>query len=102
LETKVLLARKLIEIQFADQNQYYDNRNLFTYEAIALALLCGYKAGIRIDPAEPEWPVAFLELPTGQISYHLQAHSVEWDKHTTEEKQIRLLKYVASVNSGGG
>ncbi len=54
------------------------------------------KAGIRFDPEEPDWPVAFIELPTGQISYHLEPHDIAWDKHTTEEKQIRILNYVAN------
>lgn len=93
-----LLAKKLIEVQYHDQKEYYANRNLFTYEAIALALRCGYKAGIRIDPAEPEWPVAFIELPSGQISYHLEQHPTAWDNHTTEQKRLRILEFIASAS----
>lgn len=91
------LIKALLEIQFSDKEKYYDNRNLFTYKAIYLAKMCGMKAGIRFDPNEPGWPVAFIELPTGQISYHLEQHETEWDRHTTEEKQIRILNYIASA-----
>jgi hypothetical protein len=91
------LVSALLEIQYADQMTRYERRNWFTYEAIALALRCGYKAGIRIDPQEPEWPVAFIELPTGQITYHLEQHGQPWDNHTTEEKQLRILRFVSEI-----
>ena len=103
------LAKKLLEIQLQDQEAtsaknsanvqavHYENRAFFVYEAIALALQSGYKAGFRIDPKEPEWPVAFIELPTGQISYHLAQHNAAWDGHTTEQKRLRLLEFVANV-----
>jgi hypothetical protein len=98
---KVSLANKLLEITYHDAESQYDNRNLMVYEAIALAQRCGYKAGIRFDPKEPEWPVAFIELPTGQISYHLPQHVKEWDNHSSEEKRLSILEYVAIVSQKG-
>jgi hypothetical protein len=93
----IALANKLLEIQAADQKGHYNNRTFFTYQALAMAISCGYSAGIRIDSNEPEWPVAFIELPTGQISYHLEQHSTPWDSHTTEQKKLRILEYIANV-----
>ena len=101
------IVNKLIEIEYQDEKAeetqrpiYYQNRNLFTYELIAMALRHGYKAGIRIDPTEPEWPIAFIELPTGQISYHLKQHDVVWDDHTTEQKRLRILSFIALCYAG--
>ena len=108
MSVKINLANKLMQIDYQDlaatksgKEIHYSNRALYTYEAIALALQCGYEAGIRLDPAEPEWPAAFIELPTGQISYHLKQHSVAWDQHTTEQKRLRILEFVATVSVEG-
>lgn len=102
--TRIQLARKLIEVKYQDglasetgNEVHYSNRTLFVYEAMALARRCGLSAGIRIDPAEPEWPVAFIELPTGQISYHLEQHGSAWDNHTTYEKNLRILEWITLV-----
>ena len=100
MNEKHKLAQKLLEVHYHDLKGYYNNRNLFTYEAIALALRCGYEAGIRIDPNEPEWPVAFIELPSGQISYHLEQHPNPWDEHATEQKRLRILQFIADTSEG--
>jgi hypothetical protein len=71
----------------------YDVRYVLVLEAVAMATQLGYQAGFRIDPAEPDWPVAYIELPTGQVSWHLPAHPVVWDGHTTPEKYARIRQY---------
>ncbi len=68
----------------------YDKRNRMVIRAVSLALYIGYDAGFRIDPKEQDWPVAFIELPTGQVSWHLPPHKHEWDGHTTEAKFQRI------------
>jgi hypothetical protein len=104
LNTEKQLMSKLLEINQQDLmaektglSIHYHNRNLFVFEAIPIALRCGFNAGIRIDPKEPEWPVVFIELPTGQISYHLPQHENAWDEHTTQEKRLRILAFVSGV-----
>ncbi|MBD1995310.1 hypothetical protein H6G00_01525 [Leptolyngbya sp. FACHB-541] len=58
--------------------------------------------GLGADPKEPEWPVVFLELPSGQVSWHVPMSEIDnfsflgayfygWDGHTTEEKYDRVL-----------
>jgi len=53
------------------------------------------------DPAEPDWPVLFISLPTGQASWHISPDDLDlfahvpkgidhWDGHTTDEKYQRL------------
>lgn len=71
----------------------YDVRYGLVLEAMALAHRVGFKAGFRFDPADPEWPVAYIELPTGQVSWHLPQHPVVWDRHTTEEKYRRIERF---------
>lgn len=72
----------------------YPTRYRLVYEALALAVAAGLPAGVRIDPAEPGWPVVYIELPTGQVSWHMPEHEQAWDGHTTEEKYARIAVFV--------
>lgn len=89
------LAAVLREV--AEHDTDYTERYPLVYRALALALKAGYPAGVRIDPTEPAWPVVYIELPTGQVSWHMPAHPTEWDGHTTPEKYQRVAAFVASV-----
>ncbi len=84
----------LKSIEFADAVRDYGMRNLYIYKALAESMELGYSAGIRLDPQEPEWPVAYIELPTGQVSWHLPQHIKEWDGYTTEEKYKRIQEFI--------
>lgn len=82
----------LDEIEHADTD--YAKRYGLVFEAAEVALRLGYVTGIRIDPAEPEWPVVYIELPTGQVSWHMPQHPVPYDGHTTEVKYERCRAYM--------
>jgi hypothetical protein len=91
------LAQALVEIEHHDTD--YDVRYLLVFRAAALALQAGYAAGIRIDPAEPAWPVVYIELPAGQVSWHMPQHPVEWDTHDTAEKYRRIRQFVRAASA---
>lgn len=68
-----------------------------------LALQQGYTVGLRIDPDEPDWPVLMIDLPTGQIGYHLPKDEIigewpeyekEWDGHSLVEKRERIGRFI--------
>jgi hypothetical protein len=83
-------------------DQDYPRREVLVLKAMLMARHLGYPAGYRIDPQEPDWPVAFIELPTGQVSWHMPAFPVAWDGHTTDEKWARIetfLDYCATVET---
>lgn len=88
----------LAMIESYDQN--YDVRYGLVLYALTLAFGLGYQAGIAIDPAQPDWPVVFIELPTGQVSWHMPAHPVPFDGHTTEEKYARCRAYTMPTETG--
>jgi hypothetical protein len=89
---KELLKAALLSIEQNDTE--YAARYPLVLEAMFWAVECGMAVGIRIDPAEPEWPVVYIELPTGQVSWHMPQHPVPYDGHTTEEKYRRIQEYV--------
>ena len=90
------LAQALAQIKYNGTD--YAARYPLVFCAAALALQAGYAAGIRIDPAEPNWPVVYIELPTGQVSWHMPQHPVEWDSHDTAEKYRRIREFVRAAS----
>jgi hypothetical protein len=88
------LKKLLGEIVLHDCN--YELREILVLRALALARELGQPGGIRLDPEEPEWPVVTFTLPgTGeQVSWHMRATEVKYDGHTTEEKFLRIGRYV--------
>lgn len=86
------LTQMLAAIVEADQD--YPARYLLVLTAVPLALCLGYPVGIRIDPDASQWPVIYIELPTGQVSWHMPQHESEWDGHTTEEKHARIAAFI--------
>lgn len=83
----------------------YAERNACVVAIVRLARNAGHRAGLRVDLEQPEWPVVSVELPTGQVSWHLPAsliadelpelepHAQSWDGHDSAEKYRRLLAY---------
>lgn len=73
-----------------------------------LALLATvYPSHMQPDPTEPDWPVLYLGLPTGQATWHIAPDDVPlfghvrrditepWDGHTTDEKYERVAAAAA-------
>lgn len=85
--------------QIAVHDRDYDLRYPLVFHAVHLALGLGYAAGVRVDPVEPEWPVVYIELPTGQVSWHMPQHPVEFDGHSTGEKLIRVDRFRHGSNT---
>jgi hypothetical protein len=84
-------------------SEAYFDRNQAVQALGRLAQSMGYNVGLLDDPEEPGWPVLVIDLPTGQVSWHLPADEVlgvwgrydgEWDGHTTGEKRERIRKFV--------
>lgn len=92
----ISLCETLELIEQADTD--YERRYGLVLQAIHRAHHLGYRAGFRFDPSEPEWPVAYIELPTGQVSWHLPQHPTPWDGHDTAEKYRRCRAFCESLN----
>ena len=90
-----LLKLYLVTIKEADDRKDYDRRFGYILQAMYLARELGYSAGFRIDLDCLHWPVAFIELPTGQVSWHMPEHEIAWDGHTNEEKYNRIGAFLA-------
>lgn len=82
----------LEEIEAHDTD--YDERYPLVLQAMAWASCAGLATGIAIDPEEPDWPAVYIELPTGQVSWHMPAHPTPYDGHSTPEKYARIRAYI--------
>lgn len=82
-------------------NAVYAERTRCVLALARAAQALGCLVGFGHDPAEPEWPVIYIELPTGQVSWHMRAEERaaaadigafegHWDGHATDEKYARL------------
>lgn len=71
-----------------------------------------YPAHLQADPAEPDWPLLVLELPTGSATWHIADSDLDlfghvrtdrftpWDGHSTEEKYRRLDQATRQASQG--
>ena len=84
---------KALLLSIQEHDTEYHIRYSLVLMALGTAADLGLAAGIRFDPEEPEWPVVYIELPTGQVSWHMPQHPVPWDGHDTEEKYRRIREY---------
>ena len=92
-----LMAEAFHQIIHFDEAKQYDKRNANVLLCMHYAQRLGYPVGIRMDPGSPEWPVVYIELPTGQVSWHLEQHSKPWDGHDTAAKYERCMVYSKAV-----
>lgn len=92
----------------ADINDVYTERN----RAVALACELAHRLGYHTEVyhgdigEEPEWVVVFIDLPTGQVSWHIPAQEYidlfpaivanlnnSWDGHSTDDKNSRIQRF---------
>lgn len=64
------------------------------------------------DPENPEWPVVYVQLPTGQASWHIDPvdwwmfggvkkdPAVQWDGHSTRAKYRRITALTLQIVKG--
>lgn len=72
----------------------YAERNRHVWAAMGAAMSLGYPAGVQLDPQEADRLIVYIELPTGQVSWHVPMYEGEWDGHDTPEKYRRVAAYV--------
>ena len=87
------------ENQSSGIDEAYFDRNQAVQLLARTAWLLGWPMGVRRDPDEPDWPVLMIDLPSGQVSWHIKADELigmwpaypgEWDGHSLDEKRRRL------------
>jgi hypothetical protein len=116
--------------EYLDDNKRYALRNDLVHDAIFIARKLGYEAGFIIhDPItdlisrpdieirtpytnfaaeykpskwDKRWGVvAIIELPTGQISWHMDSGGLEYDGHSDDTKWERVNTYLQGSEEYG-
>ena len=82
----------------------YQERNRVVQALAKMAMELGYKVGIKEDPEDYCYVILYIDLPTGQVSWHIDTNDLvtefptyegQWDSHDTNEKYARLEKYTS-------
>lgn len=104
-----------LELQLATREQ--ELRAVYRERAHLVAHLASeYQSSLDYsDPDTPDWAVVIVQLPTGQLSWHIAPDDVDlfaplalhdkamvWDGHSTEEKYARLDALTAANWDGTG
>jgi hypothetical protein len=82
-------------------------RNKLVIRSVELALAAGLRAGYGHDRKFRDFSVvAYIDLPTGQVSWHLPTgtppsppYDGEWDGHSHDEKAMRITVFLAQKKS---
>ena len=85
------------------KDKIYYERNQAVMAMAKLAMLQGYAVGIAGDPNEPDYPVLMIDLPTGQVGWHIPQKELQgqwpeyhkqWDGHSLQEKEYRIREFI--------
>ncbi len=99
------MTKQEINLNTSKVNAYFD-RNQAVMAFAKLAMQLGYNVGISIDPHEPDWPVLTVDLPDGQVGWHLPKQELvgnwpkykkPWDGHSNEEKRRRISSFIHPI-----
>lgn len=92
------LARVLQKIKINDNT--YDIRYKLVFKAMYLAAELGYKTGQqKSEDNDEEWYILYIELPEGQVSWHMPSNDILWDGHDNNKKYERCDAYIMKHNS---
>lgn len=82
-------------------DEVYSERNTCVALIASMAEGLDLPIGIRPDEDDPGWYILFIDLPTGQVSWHFQEsekplfpyplYTKAWDGHSNEQKYERVL-----------
>ena len=84
------------------EDAYFD-RNQAVMALAKLAMQLGYTVGTCEDPNEPGYDLLMIDLPTGQVSWHLPENDLRdkwpsykkpWDGHLLQEKRERIAEFI--------
>ena len=82
-------------------DEAYLDRNLAVQVMAKMAQELHYRVGVKDE--KTDWPILYVDLPTGQVSWHipkkelmgdLPIYEGKWDGHDLETKRNRLKAYM--------
>lgn len=98
-------------LQADELDLVYSQRNTAVFLCLALAKKCGMNVGIARDfNASEDWPVVYIDLPHGQVSWHVKRDEANvfaipeyrrrWDGHNAEKKNARIDGFISQQLRG--
>lgn len=73
----------------------YRRRDVLVWRALAAASAAGVPCGVGTDTDDPARPlVVYVELDSGQVSWHMPTHGHPWDGHTRADRDVRIRQWL--------
>lgn len=96
------LKELLLKIEGHESLGQQEMRQVTILSAVNVATMMDMNAGVRLvdatsTTAKPEWAgdvVAYIELPTGEVSYFLPKDTTVYSNYTRQEKLERINKFM--------
>lgn len=70
----------------------YPHRNRLVFAALGVALAAGMPGGVAAD-VDPDLMLVYIDLPTGQVSWHVPVYPADWDGHDRIVKRERIAAF---------
>ena len=95
-------TKQTFRMSNSKEDAYFD-RNQAVMAMAKLAIQQCYTVGVTYDPDLPDWPVLTIDLPNGQVGWHIPKNELvgqwpeyekQWDGHDLQEKRERLTYYI--------
>jgi len=92
--------RDMTKTESSTLDDAYFDRSQAVQGFARLAQNMDFRVGIKPDD---EWPILYIDLPTGQVSWHIKAEELvgdwpeypdEWDGHDLDEKRARIARFL--------
>lgn len=100
--------RPRVLYESAGADAAYFDRNQAVQALALLASARGWRVGLR--ERGTAWPILIIDLPTGQVSWHLPAADVraewsdypgQWDGHDLATKRERMAAFLSGAWASG-
>lgn len=90
------LAEALLRIESFEAIGKAEERKVSILTAVNIATHMGYDTGIRHadEPTEESDTVAYIQLPTGEVSYFLPKSTQSYSGYSREEKLERVRQFL--------
>lgn len=95
IDLEFMLAETCVEI-FENYTKY-DYREKLVLKALSLAKDLGITSGFRHDDEQVHYPVVVIQLPFGEVSFHMPPVSIPFDGSKQEDQKLRADKYKEQI-----
>ena len=95
-------VRKEVFSMFLDEDTDYEQKVYSIRDIVKVYNIRDIVDAYRVAKCTPSWDprwgvVAIINLPEGQVSWHMDSHDLKWDGHTDREKWEHVVEHLRNT-----